>query len=208
MIPRKITKILCRVLRHKPEEIGLMPRRDFVFNTDEVINGLQRYYSIFLTRGQLSLIVGGDPKRRIRMEGGLIFATYGHSSVASLGLHIRSYFADRNSSGHFWLPMRLSKWNNFKKHRIIFFSNKRRYYRMYQQPDVASSKAACWHKSDTPLILRIHAEGYMFNHVLHAEQIYFDDVKEVRQVVPAIGKSWEESRFTNNWSYSIIDADR
>ena len=86
----KTSKFLSLVLRHKPEEIGLVLDPQGWADTDELIEKAGRH-GVTLTRELIAEVVATSDKQRFAIDaaGERIRANQGHSVDVDLGLEVR-----------------------------------------------------------------------------------------------------------------------
>lgn len=82
----KLSKVLCHILRHAPEQYGLDLDKHGFANIDDVISILskQKKYSD-LSKGHLEHLSQKSDKQRFEILDSKIRATYGHSIKVELG---------------------------------------------------------------------------------------------------------------------------
>ena len=83
----KISKILSYVLRHRPDELGLILDENGYVGVDELINQFNAYNQIQLTLEKLKQVVANNDKQRFAFseDGSQIRASQGHSVKIDLG---------------------------------------------------------------------------------------------------------------------------
>jgi putative RNA 2'-phosphotransferase len=88
--PVKVSKFLSLVLRHKPEQIGLVLNREGWANIDELIEQAGAH-GMPLTHALIAKVVATSDKRRFALDpaGQRIRANQGHSIDVDLGLEPR-----------------------------------------------------------------------------------------------------------------------
>jgi len=83
----KISKTLSYVLRHRPDELGLILDENGYVGVDELINQFNAYNQIQLTLEKLKQVVANNDKQRFAFseDGSQIRASQGHSVKTDLG---------------------------------------------------------------------------------------------------------------------------
>ena len=74
----QLSKILSRILRHTPDEIGVSLDREGWTSIDLLLKAC-RQHGIPLTKGLIDQIAAGTDKLRYQVKNGKIRATHGHS---------------------------------------------------------------------------------------------------------------------------------
>lgn len=207
MTANRLIRMLCKYLRYRPQELGLqVQRKSKGFDISNIVVAL-RSKSIFLSIDQLMSIIINDPHRRLVMNDYHVSPSYGRNSANLFDLmkteKCLPYF------GYLWFPSKLSRLTYLQHH---LFSRPDRKIPVYIEPNDASTKAACYRRHDTPIILKLDVQQALVVTKKTGKgflaYITPQHIAEVRKVVPALGHTWEESKAANLWSYSIIYADK
>lgn len=197
--------MLCKYLRYRPQELGLTPYRKS-FDASQIVVAL-RNKGIFLSIDQLVQIIHDDPHRRLLNDDWYVSPSYGRNSANLFDItrveKCLPYF------GHLWFPSKLSRLTHLQSG---LFLRPDRKFTLYIDSNDASTKAACYRKHDTPIILKLNPEQSLMVTKKTGKALlpYISPhyILEVRKVVPALGHTWEESKAANAWSYSIVYADK
>ncbi len=75
----KISKFLCGLLRHFPEDYNLKYDSNGWFNVDEVVNCIQNNKDENISKSDITHIVNTDSKGRYELDNNRIRTVYGHS---------------------------------------------------------------------------------------------------------------------------------
>ncbi|MDJ1494667.1 RNA 2'-phosphotransferase [Cytophagaceae bacterium DM2B3-1] len=83
----KISKTLSYVLRHRPDEMGIILDENGYVGVDELIHQFNAYSQIKLTLEKLKQVVANNDKQRFAFsaDGSMIRASQGHSVQVDLG---------------------------------------------------------------------------------------------------------------------------
>jgi hypothetical protein len=110
-----------------------------------------------------------------------------------------------------WFPTRLSVFNKYIQCSKWVIPSQGRHLCVYAEFNDAATHAARYHKFDTSLVVKVqnwHAISMLIKYGrAYLPYIRPEIIKEVRKIVPALGCTWEQSKASNVWSYSIIHAD-
>lgn len=77
----RVGKTISYALRHNPKKYGLSPDEEGFVRIDDLIDGLFNVEKIEISVMDIERIIENSEKKRYEIQGDLIRATYGHSTV-------------------------------------------------------------------------------------------------------------------------------
>ena len=157
---QQLSKFLCYVLRHEPDEIHLIMDHEGFVNVEQLINNVNEYTSYNLDEDILKEIVDTDSKGRYEYTGGEIRCVQGHSIP-----WVDPKPTIKEPPTYLYHGTTMEAFESIKKDGEI---KKMKRHAVHMQVDVskATQSAKRWHSSD-PVVLVIDAhamyvDGYEF----------------------------------------------
>lgn len=205
MTPNRIIKLVLKCLRHRPHELGLVDIHNPP-HIGEVVNGLH-LHGIFLERNQLIRIIEADHQRRLYISDyKRVYPTYGKNSADLPLTHFGR--CATNYGDPLWYPTTLS-WLKLI-YDIEDFRLSVKSITVFAKSGDASNKAYCYRKKDTPIIVKLKFPYgvYVLKGKSYLSVIKHTDIIEAKEVLPAMGYTWEQARANGAWAYSPIPLDK